>query len=47
MDVEEVSEFNAKYELYDPCTIMFFYKNKVRRPPSGTEWAFEFVRSFR
>lgn len=30
VDVEEVSEFNAKYELYDPCTVMFFFKNKVK-----------------
>ena len=29
MDVDEVSDFNAKYELYDPCSVMFFFQNKV------------------
>ena len=24
----QVPEFNAMYELYDPCTIMFFFRNK-------------------
>jgi thiol-disulfide isomerase/thioredoxin len=31
VDVGEVPDFNAMYELYDPCTIMFFFRNKVRR----------------
>ena len=23
-----MSDFNKMYELYDPCTVMFFYRNK-------------------
>ena len=23
-------DFNTMYELYDPCTLMFFFRNKVR-----------------
>lgn len=30
VDISEVPEFNAMYELYDPCTVMFFFRNKVR-----------------
>ena len=30
VDITEVPDFNAMYELYDPCTVMFFYRNKVR-----------------
>jgi DIM1 family U5 snRNP protein len=30
VDITEVPDFNAMYELYDPCTIMFFFRNKVR-----------------
>lgn len=26
----QVPDFNTMYELYDPCTIMFFFRNKVR-----------------
>ncbi|KAF7257849.1 hypothetical protein EG68_05159 [Paragonimus skrjabini miyazakii] len=25
---EKVQDFNKMYELYDPCTVMFFYRNK-------------------
>ena len=28
VDISEVPEFNTMYELYDPCTIMFFFRNK-------------------
>ncbi|KAG0613594.1 hypothetical protein M758_6G114200 [Ceratodon purpureus] len=28
VDVKEVPEFNVMYELYDPCMIMFFFRNK-------------------
>ena len=28
VDISEVSDFNKMYELYDPCTVMFFYRNK-------------------
>ncbi|KAF8497788.1 mitosis protein DIM1-domain-containing protein [Russula emetica] len=27
-DITEVPDFNKMYELYDPCTVMFFYRNK-------------------
>jgi DIM1 family U5 snRNP protein len=27
-DLDEVKDFNAMYELYDPMTIMFFFRNK-------------------
>lgn len=30
VDISEVPDFNAMYELYDPCTTMFFFRNKVR-----------------
>ena len=29
IDITEVPDFNTMYELYDPCTIMFFFRNKV------------------
>ncbi|EFA83054.1 thioredoxin-like U5 small nuclear ribonucleoprotein [Heterostelium album PN500] len=28
VDITEVNDFNKMYELYDPCTTMFFYRNK-------------------
>ncbi|PVU84984.1 hypothetical protein BB561_005797 [Smittium simulii] len=28
VDITEVPDFNVMYELYDQCTIMFFYRNK-------------------
>ncbi|EFN51050.1 thioredoxin domain 2 [Chlorella variabilis] len=28
VDISEVPDFNAMYELYDPCTVMFFFRNK-------------------
>ena len=30
VDITEVPDFNAMYELYDPCTVMFFFRNRVR-----------------
>ncbi|KYK59257.1 mRNA splicing factor, thioredoxin-like U5 snRNP [Drechmeria coniospora] len=27
-DIDQVPDFNQMYELYDACTIMFFYRNK-------------------
>ena len=30
VDIAEVPDFNAMYELYDPCTVMFFFRNRVR-----------------
>lgn len=29
VDLSEVPDFNTMYELYDPCTTMFFFRNKV------------------
>ena len=28
VDIGDVPDFNDMYELYDPCTLMFFYRNK-------------------
>ena len=28
VDIKETPDFNKMYELYDPCTTMFFYRNK-------------------
>ncbi|CAK8698417.1 thioredoxin-like protein 4A [Clavelina lepadiformis] len=28
VDISQVPDFNKMYELYDPCTSMFFYRNK-------------------
>ncbi|WVO18476.1 thioredoxin-like protein 4A [Cryptococcus depauperatus] len=28
VDITEVPDFNKMYELYDECTLMFFYRNK-------------------
>jgi len=28
VDIEEVNGFNVMYELYDACTVMFFFRNK-------------------
>ena len=38
VDTTEVPDFNTMYELYDPCTVMFFFRNKVSRvlPPTST-----------
>lgn len=27
-DIDQVPEFNQMYELYDPVSVMFFYRNK-------------------
>ena len=32
IDISEVPDFNTMYELYDPCTCMFFFRNKVPSP---------------
>ena len=29
VDIKSVPDFNTMYELYDPCTTMFFFRNKV------------------
>ena len=47
VDITEVPDFNKMYELYDPCTVMFFYRNKHIMIDLGTgnnnkiNWAME------
>ena len=36
VDISEVPDFNTMYELYDPCTIMFFYRNRHIQVDLGT-----------
>ncbi|XP_064139226.1 thioredoxin-like protein 4A [Loxodonta africana] len=36
VDITEVPCFNQMYELYDPCTVMFFYRNKHIQIDLGT-----------
>jgi DIM1 family U5 snRNP protein len=36
VDVGEVPDFNEMYELYDPCTVMFFFRNKHIMVDLGT-----------
>mmetsp|Transcript_74257 Transcript_74257/g.118266 ORF Transcript_74257/g.118266 Transcript_74257/m.118266 type:complete len:143 (+) Transcript_74257:126-554(+) len=36
VDNSKVADFNTMYELYDPCTIMFFYRNKHIMVDLGT-----------
>jgi U5 snRNP protein, DIM1 family len=46
LDITEVPDFNTMYELYDPCTVMFFFRNKHIMIDLGTgnnnkiNWAF-------
>ncbi|KAH3664628.1 hypothetical protein OGATHE_003443 [Ogataea polymorpha] len=35
-DIDEVPDFNEMYELYDPMTVMFFYRNKHMMCDFGT-----------
>lgn len=52
VDVTEVPDFNKMYELYDPCTVMFFYRNKHIMIDLGTgnnnkiNWAMEDEQEF-
>ena len=47
VDITETPDFNDMYELYDPCTVMFFYRNKHIMIDLGTgnnnkiNWAIE------
>ena len=47
VDITKVPDFNKMYELYDPCTVMFFYRNKHIMIDLGTgnnnkiNWALE------
>lgn len=36
VDITETPDFNAMYELYDPCTLMFFWRNKHMQIDLGT-----------
>eukprot|EP00992_Anisonema_acinus_P004878 TRINITY_DN16637_c0_g1_i1.p1 TRINITY_DN16637_c0_g1~~TRINITY_DN16637_c0_g1_i1.p1 ORF type:complete len:153 (-),score=61.69 TRINITY_DN16637_c0_g1_i1:83-511(-) len=36
VDITEVPDFNKMYELYDPVTIMFFFRNKHMMIDLGT-----------
>ena len=36
VDITEVPDFNKMYELYDPMTVMFFYRNKHMMVDLGT-----------
>merc|ERR1711959_374450 len=36
VDTTEVPDFNTMYELYDACTIMFFFRNKHIMVDLGT-----------
>ena len=36
VDITEVPDFNAMYELYDACSVMFFYRNKHIMVDLGT-----------
>ena len=40
VDISEVPDFSAMYELYDACTIMFFFRNKVgQRTEESANWS--------
>ncbi|GAA5940676.1 hypothetical protein JCM10213_004283, partial [Rhodosporidiobolus nylandii] len=47
VDITKVPDFTKMYELYDPCTTMFFYRNKHIMIDLGTgnnnkvNWAME------
>eukprot|EP01122_Echinamoeba_exundans_P002398 TRINITY_DN12340_c0_g1_i1.p2 TRINITY_DN12340_c0_g1~~TRINITY_DN12340_c0_g1_i1.p2 ORF type:complete len:143 (+),score=30.86 TRINITY_DN12340_c0_g1_i1:459-887(+) len=36
VDIDEVPDFNKMYELYDPVTLMFFYRNRHIQIDLGT-----------
>jgi DIM1 family U5 snRNP protein len=46
VDISEVNDFNSMYELYDECTVMFFFRNRHIMIDLGTgnnnkiNWAF-------
>lgn len=52
VDIDEVPDFNAMYELYDPCTVMFFFRNKHIMVDLGTgnnnkiNWAMDDKQEF-
>jgi DIM1 family U5 snRNP protein len=36
VDISKVPDFNTMYELYDPMTLMFFYRNRHMMIDCGT-----------
>jgi DIM1 family U5 snRNP protein len=36
VDTKRVTDFNAMYELYDACSVMFFWRNKHIQVDFGT-----------
>ncbi|KAL0220832.1 hypothetical protein RCL1_000686 [Eukaryota sp. TZLM3-RCL] len=36
VDITEVPDFNTMYELFDPCSVMFFFRNKHIMVDIGT-----------
>ena len=36
VDITQVPDFNTMYELYDPCTVMFFFRNRHIMVDFGT-----------
>ncbi|GAB4839609.1 hypothetical protein Ancab_029132 [Ancistrocladus abbreviatus] len=52
VDITEVPDFNTMYELYDPCTVMFFFRNKHIMIDLGTgnnnkiNWALTIKQEF-
>ncbi|KRX00918.1 Thioredoxin-like fold [Pseudocohnilembus persalinus] len=52
VDIQKVPDFNTMYELYDPVTVMFFYRNKHMLIDLGTgnnnkiNWAFKDKQEF-
>jgi DIM1 family U5 snRNP protein len=36
VDITEVPHFNEMYELLDPCSVMFFFRNKIVQIDYGT-----------
>jgi DIM1 family U5 snRNP protein len=36
VDITQVPDFNTMYELYDPCSVMFFWRNKHMLIDLGT-----------
>lgn len=47
VDIKQVPDFNVMYELYDACTLMFFFRNRQMMVDFGTgnnnkmTWAME------
>ena len=52
VDITEVPDFNSMYELYDDCTVMFFFRNKHIQVDLGTgdnnkiNWAMDSKQEF-